>query len=128
MMTSLFTGVSGMNAHMDELSVIGHNIANMNTYGFKGSRSYFADLLSQSLEGISGPNQIGAGVEMNGVIKTFTQGAFETTASPLDLALNGSGFFVVQDDTGANYYTRAGEFTFDRNGDLVNMSGLYVGL
>ena len=72
MLTSLFTGVSGMNAHMDELSVVGHNIANMNTYGFKGSRSYFADLLSQSLEGISGPNQIGAGVEMNAVVKTFT--------------------------------------------------------
>ena len=88
MLTSLFTGVSGMNAHMDELSVVGHNIANMNTYGFKGSRSYFADLLSQSLEGITGPNQIGAGVEMNAVVKTFSQGAFETTASLLLSKIN----------------------------------------
>ena len=110
MLTSLFTGVSGMNAHMDELSVVGHNIANMNTYGFKGSRSYFADLLSQSLEGITGPNQIGAGVEMNAVVKTFSQGAFETTASPLDLALEGSGFFVLHDLNDAQYYSRFGGF------------------
>ncbi len=124
MMTSLFTGVSGMNAHMDELSVIGHNIANMNTYGFKGSRSYFADLLSQSLEGISGPNQIGAGVEMNGVLKTFTQGAFETTASPMDLALEGSGFFIVKDLDGLNYYTRFGGFQLDKDGYMVDPGGM----
>jgi flagellar hook protein FlgE len=126
MMTSLFTGVSGMNAHMDELSVIGHNIANMNTYGFKGSRSYFADLLSQSLEGVSGPNQIGAGVEMNGVIKTFTQGAFETTASPLDLALDGSGFFVMKGRDDASYYSRFGGFQMDQDGYIVDPSGLQL--
>ena len=126
MLTSLFTGVSGMNAHMDELSVIGHNISNMNTYGFKGSRSYFADLLSQSLEGISGPNQIGAGVELNGVIKTFTQGAFETTASPLDLALDGSGFFVMKAPNGASYYSRFGGFQLNQDGYLVDPSGMYL--
>jgi flagellar hook protein FlgE len=126
MLTSLFTGVSGMNTHMDELSVIGHNIANMNTYGFKGSRSYFADLLSQSLEGISGTNQIGAGVEMNGVIKTFTQGAFETTASPLDLALDGSGFFVMRDLDGLSYYSRFGGFQMDQDGYLVDPNGLQL--
>jgi flagellar hook protein FlgE len=123
MLTSLFTGVSGMNAHMDELSVIGHNIANMNTYGFKGSRSYFADLLSQTLEGISGPNQIGAGVQMNGVIKTFTQGAFETTASPLDLALDGSGFFVMRGLNNATYYSRFGGFQLDQDGYIVDPNG-----
>jgi len=123
MLTSLFTGVSGMNAHMDELSVIGHNIANMNTYGFKGSRSYFADLLSQTLEGISGPNQVGAGVQMNGVIKTFTQGAFETTASPLDLALDGNGFFVMRGLDDATYYSRFGGFQMDQDGYLVDPSG-----
>ena len=122
MMTSLFTGVSGMNAHMDELSVIGHNIANMNTYGFKGSRSYFADLLSQTLEGISGPNQVGAGVQMNGVIRTFTQGAFETTASPLDLALDGNGFFVMKGLDDATYYSRFGGFQMDQDGYLVDPS------
>ena len=126
MMTSLFTGVSGMNAHMDELSVIGHNIANMNTYGFKGSRSYFADLLSQSLEGVSGSNEIGAGVEMNGVIRTFTQGAFETTASPLDLALDGSGFFVMKGADDASYYSRFGGFQMDQDGYLVDPSGLQL--
>jgi flagellar hook protein FlgE len=126
MLTSLFTGVSGMNAHMDELSVIGHNIANMNTYGFKGSRSYFADLLSQTLEGISGPNQIGAGVEMSGVIKTFTQGAFETTASPLDLALDGSGFFVMKGLDGASYYSRFGGFQMDQDGHLVDPGGMQL--
>jgi flagellar hook protein FlgE len=126
MMTSLFTGVSGMNAHMDELSVIGHNIANMNTYGFKGSRSYFADLLSQSLEGVSGPNQIGAGVELNGVIRTFTQGAFETTASPLDLALDGTGFFVMKGLDDASYYSRFGGFQMDKDGYLVDPNGLQL--
>ncbi len=124
MLTSLFTGVSGMNAHMDELSVIGHNIANMNTYGYKGSRSYFADLLSQSLEGISGPNQIGAGVELNGVLKSFTQGAFESTASPLDLALEGSGFFMMKDLDGASYYSRFGGFQLDKDGYIVDPSGM----
>ena len=126
MLTSLFTGVSGMNAHMDELSVVGHNIANMNTYGFKGSRSYFADLLSQSLEGITGPNQIGAGVEMNAVVKTFSQGAFETTASPLDLALEGSGFFVLHDLNDAQYYSRFGGFQLNSDGYIVDPSGFFL--
>lgn len=126
MLTSLFTGVSGMNAHMDELSVIGHNIANLNTYGFKGSRSYFSDLLSQSLEGISGPNQIGAGVSLNAVVKSFTQGAFETTASPLDLALEGSGFFVMRDLNGANYYSRFGGFQLNQDGFIVDPNGMFL--
>jgi flagellar hook protein FlgE len=126
MLTSLFTGVSGMNAHMDELSVVGHNIANLNTYGFKGSRSYFADLLSQSLEGISGPNQIGAGVALNAVVRTFTQGAFETTASPLDLALEGSGFFIVRNPNDAQFYTRFGGFQLDRDGYIVDPNGMFL--
>jgi flagellar hook protein FlgE len=126
MLTSLFTGVSGMNSHMDELSVVGHNIANMNTYGFKGSRAYFADLLSQSLEGVTGPNQIGAGVEMNAVVRKFTQGAFETTASPLDLALEGGGFFIMKDLNDAHFYTRFGGFQMDKDGYLVDPSGLFL--
>ncbi len=124
MLTSLYTGITGINAHMNELSVIGHNIANMNTHGFKASRSYFADLMDQSLQGITGPNQVGSGVSLSSVVRNFTQGAFETTANPLDLAIEGSGFFVVTGPDEANYYTRAGQFLIDEEGYIVDPNGL----
>ncbi|RJQ55773.1 MAG: flagellar hook protein FlgE [Nitrospiraceae bacterium] len=119
MLTSLFTAVSGMNANGTALSVIGDNVANMNTHGFKASRAYFGDILSQSL----GTSQIGRGVAVSSVKPTFTQGTFENSTSVLDLAIGGDGLFIVSDANGT-FYTRAGQFALDKDGNIVNPNGL----
>ncbi len=122
MQSSLYTGVSGLNANMSELSVIGNNIANVNTVGFKSSSVSFEDILSQT---VTGNNQIGLGVQMSAITKSFTQGAFETTGNNLDLAISGNGFFIVEDaELGMTYYTRDGQFSVDKDGYLVNADGL----
>jgi flagellar hook protein FlgE len=126
MLTSLYTGVSGINAHMDLMSVVGNNIANMNTYGFKGSRAYFADIINQSLSGVSGSEQVGLGVSMDAVVPNFTQGAFETTENPLDLAIDGSGFFMLKNSENGSLYTRAGQFRLDKDGSIVDQNGLFL--
>ncbi|UCD35437.1 MAG: flagellar hook protein FlgE [Nitrospiraceae bacterium] len=118
MLTSLFTAVSGMNANGTALSVIGDNVANMNTTGFKASRAAFGDILSQQL----GESQVGRGVLLTSVKPEFTQGTFENTASVLDLALDGDGFFIMKDNSGT-YYGRAGQFDVDKEGYVVNPSG-----
>ncbi|HMK49489.1 MAG TPA: flagellar hook-basal body complex protein, partial [Thermodesulfovibrionales bacterium] len=122
MITSLYTAISGLSASGTELSVIGDNIANMNTIGFKGSRVEFGDVLSQTLAGVAGSSQVGRGVLVSGVSPLFTQGSFETTESALDMAIDGEGLFIVNDGTG-NYYTRAGQFSIDKNGNVVNPDG-----
>ncbi len=125
MQSALYTGISGLNANMDKLSVIGNNIANVNTIGFKGSRVTFGDVLSQTLSGGSGTSQIGLGVEMTSIQKMFSQGAFETTSSTLDMAVSGNGFFIVKDSVlNSNYYTRAGQFETDKDGYIINPEGL----
>lgn len=125
MQSALYTGISGLNANMDKLSVIGNNIANVNTIGFKGSRVTFGDVLSQTLSGGSGTSQIGLGVEMTSIQKMFNQGAFETTSSTLDMAVSGNGFFIVKDSVlNSNYYTRAGQFETDKDGYIINPEGL----
>ncbi len=127
MLNSLYTGVSGINAHMNQMSVVGNNISNMNTYGFKASRCYFADVIKQSLSGVSGSNQAsGLGVMVASIMPNFSQGAFEQTDNPLDLAVDGSGFFVLKSDAGGTFYTRAGNFILDKEGTLVNRSGLFL--
>jgi len=123
MMTSMYTAVSGMNANGTSLSVISDNIANLNTIGFKSSRAEFGDVLSQSMSGVSGTSQIGRGVQVMGVSPLFTQGSFESTSSGLDLSIDGNGFFIVNDN-GAQYYTRAGQFSIDKNGNIVNPDNL----
>lgn len=125
MLTSLYTAISGMNANGTSLSVIGDNIANLNTIGFKGSRVAFGDVLSQTITGIAGSSQVGRGVLISNISPLFTQGSFETTASALDLAIDGDGFFVVAEN-GGRYYTRAGLFSMDRNGNIVNPDGLIL--
>jgi len=125
MIGSLFAGISGLNANATAMTVIGDNIANVNTTGFKSNRSAFANVLSQSLAG-SGGNDIGRGVTFWGATPSWSQGSVENTANPTDMAINGRGFFMVNDDSGQTYFTRAGEFTFDRNGDLRNPDGLGV--
>ena len=125
MIGSLFAGISGLNANSTAMTVIGDNIANVNTTAFKANRSSFANVLSQSLGGTSG-SDIGRGVEFWGTSPLWTQGSLENTGSPTDLAISGKGFFVVQDNTGSNFYTRAGQFHLDEAGDMVNPDGYLV--
>jgi flagellar hook protein FlgE len=125
MIGSLFAGVSGLNANTTAMTVIGDNIANVNTTAFKTNRSSFANVLSQSLGG-SGGNDVGRGVEFWGTTPIWSQGSLENTSSEMDMAINGRGFFVVNDASGTSYYTRAGEFTFDEDGALVNPDGMTV--
>ena len=122
MLSSLYSGVSGISAAGYTMSVLGNNIANSNTVGFKGGYTSFADILSQSLGGAGGGNQVGRGVNLADVGTLFTQGSFENTSNGTDLAIEGAGFFMVADDTGT-YYTRAGQFIMDDEGFLVNPSG-----
>ena len=125
MIGSLFTGISGLNANTRAMSVIGDNIANVNTPGFKKARPSFANILSQSLNG-SPSDQIGRGVTLAGVTALWNSGSVENTTNNTDLSINGEGLFIVNDSVGASYYTRAGEFSFDKDGNLVNPDGLFV--
>ncbi len=123
--SALYTGVSGLDAMSQELSVIGNNISNSNTVGFKGGSTTFANLLSTSL-GATSSTQTGNGVSLQSVQTDFSQGTLQTTSNPLDMAIQGAGFFIVRDTSGAQYYTRAGQFSVDQNGNLVNPSGDFL--
>jgi len=122
MLSSLYSGVTGINAAGYTMSVVGNNIANSNTVGFKASYTSFADILSQSLGGAVGGNQVGRGVALTDIGTVFSQGSFENTTNGTDLAIEGAGFFIVADSSG-RYYTRAGNFIMDEEGYLVNPSG-----
>ena len=122
--STLYTGVSGLSAYGNAISVIGNNIANVNTTGFKESRGNFSDVLSRS-SGTGGTLQIGRGVLVSSVSPVFTQGAFQSTSLPGDLAIDGDGFFIVKDpQTNALLYTRNGNFALNRDGKLANPDGL----
>ena len=125
MIGSLYAGISGLNANSSAMSVIGDNIANVNTTAFKSNSASFVSVLSQSLTGSTG-NTIGRGVQLGGVSESWSQGTLETTGNGTDLAINGKGFFMVNDPAGLTYYTRAGGFNFDLDGNLVNSDGLIV--
>lgn len=124
-LTSLYAGVSGLNVNGDAISVIGNNIANSNTIGFKSGRVQFQDIVSQSLGGGAAASQIGRGAHTGNISTLFTQSSFESTSRTTDLAIDGEGFFIVKDN-GINYYTRAGDFIFDKDGYMVNSSDLRV--
>jgi flagellar hook protein FlgE len=126
MIASLYAGISGLSANATAMTVIGDNIANVNTTAFKSNRSHFANILSTSLGGESATAGVGRGVEFWGVNAQWTQGSIENSSSATDLAINGKGFFMVQDASGSNFYSRAGNFTFDKNGYLVNPDGLQL--
>ena len=117
MIGSLFAGISGLNANATAMTVVGDNIANVNTTAFKSNRASFANILSQSLGG-TGNNDIGRGVDFWGTTPLWSQGSMENTSSATDLAINGRGFFIANDSSGTSYYTRAGEFSFDLFGVL----------
>lgn len=117
-------GLSGLAGATKNLDVIGNNIANVATVGFKQSRAEFADVYASSLYGAGGV-QVGIGTQVVGIAQQFTQGNISLTNNPLDVAINGDGFFRL-DDNGAVTYTRNGQFHLDKDGYLVNNSGLNV--
>ena len=115
-------GLSGLNATSRNLEVIGNNIANANTFGAKSARAEFADMYASAINGAGG-NTIGIGVNLSTVSQLFTQGNIVTTENPLDLAINGDGFFQVTDGQNPITYTRNGQFKLDRNGFVVTNTG-----
>lgn len=130
MMRSLFSGVSGLRTHQTKMDVIGNNIANVNTVGYKSSSVTFSELMYQTTQSASGPNaatnrgginakQIGLGVQLGAINSNIaSQGAAQSTGNTWDFMISGDSFFVVNDGT-SNYFTRAGAFTLDAAGDLV---------
>ena len=136
MMRSLWSGVSGLQAHQIAMDVEGNNISNVNTYGFKYNRANFADILSQTPRVATAPQgqlggqnamQIGLGTTINSTTRIFSQGTLTATDKQTDLALQGNGFFVVSPDGGTTrYYTRNGDFVRDKAGNFVNNSGYIV--
>jgi flagellar hook protein FlgE len=115
-------GLSGLNATSKNLEVIGNNIANTNTYGAKAARAEFADMYASAMNG-SGASNIGIGVALQTVAQQFTQGNIAATENPLDLAINGAGFFQLSDGHNPTMYTRNGQFKLDREGQIVNSQG-----
>ena len=126
--SSLYAGISGLSTMGNAMSVLGDNIANVNTIAFKSSRATFEDVLSQSVSTASGSSQIGRGVTLSTVEGIFAQGSFESSESPTHLAINGDGFFMLRDpaSSAASLYSRAGQFSFNDNGFLVNPAGAFV--
>lgn len=121
---SLFSGITGLGAHGERMSVIGNNIANVNTVGFKSTRMFFEDAISQDISTSQGVGQVGRGVRVGAIYSDFGQGSFETTNESTDLAIGGNGFFVVKPkNEQTSYYTRAGNFRFDKDGYLVDPHG-----
>jgi len=125
---SFSAGLSGLSANATYLSVIGNNLANINTVGFKSSTVTFADLVSQTLGGGSSvnPMQIGLGAATGSISPIFSQGPIDNSPEATNVALQGQGFFIVQDRNGATSYTRAGAFSFDPDGRLVAPDGRAV--
>jgi flagellar hook protein FlgE len=117
-------GLSGLNAASKNLEVIGNNVANSNTYGEKTARAEFADMYAAAMTGASGSQaQAGIGVQVAAVAQQFTQGNITPTGNPLDLAINGNGFFQVQNAANQTLYTRNGQFKADSNGYIINDQG-----
>lgn len=139
MLRSMYSGIGAMRNFQTKLDVIGNNIANVNTYGFKKGRTIFKDLISQTIAGASGPSQgrgganprqVGLGAQLAAIDTVHTQGSLQTTGRVLDLAISGDGFFVLGEETQQTItnpvFTRAGNFYLDQEGRIVNSDGLYL--
>ncbi len=125
--SAMYSGVSGLNTNSHAMTVIGNNLANTNTLGFKGSRTIFSDLLSSSITGSGGVSQVGRGVNVSTIDNIYSQGTFESTESGLDCAIQGDGFFLLkQEGDNTTYYSRAGAFRFDEEGFLINPEGYHI--
>ena len=134
MMRSMFSGISGLRSHQTMMDVVGNNIANVNTHGFKSSMVTFQEALTQILQAPSGAGpqtggintlQVGLGTQVSSIDGVFTQGASQVTGRNTDLAIQGDGFFVLEEN-GERFYTRAGAFVFDEAGNLVAPGGKLV--
>ena len=119
---SLFSGVSGLRSNSQAMNVIGDNISNTNTIGFKSSKSVFGDIFSTILNNGSTTTQIGQGTQFIGSLQDFSQGSFENTTNALDLAIEGQGFFIVNNGQG-DFYSRAGQFRINDNGVVQDITG-----
>jgi flagellar hook protein FlgE len=138
MMRAMFSGVTGLNAHQTKMDVVGNNIANINTVGFKAGRVMFQEVFSQTLRAAGAPDQVtgygginpmqvGLGLGISAVDTITTRGSLQRTDSPTDVSIEGEGFFVVGGTNGgAKNFTRAGNFSLDRDGNLVSGNGLTV--
>ncbi|MDL2252720.1 flagellar hook-basal body complex protein [Ruminococcaceae bacterium OttesenSCG-928-I18] len=135
MVRSMYSGVSGLRTHQTRMDTIGNNIANVNTYGFKSARTTFRDIYYQNLksasaptaaQGGTNPTQVGYGSQVGGIDLMMSRSTFSMTDQTMDLAIDGDGFFQVQDAAGNTFYTRAGMLNFDAAGNLVDMQGNYV--
>ncbi len=126
--SSLYSSISGLSTMGNAMSVLGDNVANVNTVAYKSSRATFQDVLSQSVSTASGSRQVGRGVTLSTVDGLFAQGSFESSSTPTDMAIGGQGFFMLRgpDSSEADMYTRAGEFRFDLEGNLVNPMGYFA--
>lgn len=124
-LSSLYTGVSGLQANGEALGIYGDNIANANTTGFKVARPEFQDVIAKSLKGVLGGNQIGRGTRLSNVNPIFSQGSIVQTERSTDLAISGDGFFVVDGAEGRSF-TRSGVFNFDKEGQLATLDGQKV--
>ncbi len=135
MVRSMYSGVSGLSTHQTRMDTIGNNIANVNTYGFKSSRTTFRDIYYQNIssssaptggQGGTNPSQVGYGSQVGSVDLQMTRSTFSMTGQTMDLAIDGDGFLQVMDAAGNIYYTRAGMLNFDAAGNLVDTQGNYV--
>lgn len=137
MLRSMYSGVSGMRGFQTKLDVIGNNIANVNTVGFKAGRVMFKDILSQTVSGVTAPSdtqggvnakQIGLGSTIGSIDTLHTPGSAMTTNNPTDLRIDGDGFFMVKmnDEQAVPFLTRAGDFHIDGNRNLVTADGMFV--
>ena len=125
--SSFYTALSGLDVHTVAMQVVGDNIANLNTIGFKGSTALFEDVLGNAMTTVTGVDQTGVGAKVSSIDNNFTQGTLETTGINTDVGITGKGFFVVKDvSTNVNYYTRAGHFNLDTDGYYVTPQGLRV--
>src|SRR5579864_6289287 len=123
MFTSFSTALSALAAQSTAIDVVGNNLANLNTTGFKSSAVSFHDLVTQSLGAGLGDTQVGFGVGTPITLRQFTQGAIQTTGGTLDAAIQGDGFFIVQGPNQSTEYTRAGSFQVDKDGNLMTTTG-----
>jgi len=133
--SALFTGLSGLNSSQFRLDVIGDNIANINTTGFKGSRTLFQSQFSRTLsagtkpgngQGGTNPVQIGLGSTIGTIQRSFTPGSVETTGVPSDMSIEGDGFFVLRTPENEQVYTRDGAFTLSADNRLITQDGFFV--
>lgn len=135
MLRSMYSGISGMRGFQTKLDVIGNNIANVNTSGFKKGRVTFQDMMSQTIRGAQGtganrgginPMQVGLGSQVGSIDNIHTQGFLQSTGNPLDIAIEGNGYFILDDGDGGYFFTRAGNFYLDEDGYIVNADGYFL--